>query len=231
MKWGAIVAAAGVGLIVFSQFALGALLIVGGIGLIALESMKKAQANRPDAIEDDVNPADRHLLAPIRKQLAKIEEITSQNAGHAGIKVIGGEALNEGQSIYRQCVTLVIEKANARKSNVQIAQILKDKSIAALKLTEATSDEEKDLYQTALNSYDQQAQLLAERNKRFEAIDAQLAQAEAALKLIVTQLSTMARQGVFEDGSSEELRESLSRLQALGQSLGETGDFLENINK
>lgn len=231
MKWGAIAAAAGVGLIVFSQFALGALLIVGGIGLIALESMKKAQANRPDAIEDDVSPADRHLLAPIRKQLAKIEEITSQNVGHAGIKVIGGEALNEGQSIYRQCVTLVIEKANARKNKVQIAQVQKDRAEAEAKLAGAADDGEKELYQTAVGSYSEQAMLLTERDKRFEAIDAQLAQAEAALKLIVTQLSTMAQQGISEDGSSEDLRESLSRLQALGQSLGETGDFLENINK
>lgn len=229
MKWGAIVAAAGVVLLVFSQFALGALLIVGGIGLIAFESMKKAQENRPDAIEDDVNQADRHLLAPIRKQLAKIEELTEANSDHAGIKVIGAEALSEGQSIYRQCVTLVIEKANARKNKSLMAQVQKDKTEAQTKLAAAADDNEKELYQTALGSYSEQEQLLTERDKRFEAIDAQLAQAEAALKLIVTQLSTMVQQGVSEEGSSDELRDSLSRLQALGQSLGETGEFLENI--
>lgn len=229
MKWGAIVAGVGAVLLVFSQFAIGALLIVGGVGLIALESMKKAQQSRPDAIEDDVSPADRHLLAPIRKQLAKIDEITRANADNSGIKVIGGEALREGNSIYQQCVTLVIEKANARKNRAQMDQVLRDKQDAQNKLALALTQDEKDLYETALGSYTEQEQLLGDRAKRFEAIDAQLAQAEAALKLIVTQLSSMAQKGMSEESQSEDLRESLSRLQALGQSLGETGEFLENI--
>lgn len=231
MKWGAIVAGAGAVLLAFSQTVIGILLIAGGIGLIAIESMKKTQQSRPDAIEDDVSPADRHLLAPIRKQLAKIEEITQANQDHAGIKVIGAEALNEGRSIYRQCVSLVVEKANARKNRSQMSQVQRDRQEAETKLAASTTDDEKDLYATALSSYAEQEQLLGERDKRFEAIDAQLAQAEAALKLIVTQLSSMAQQGAVEEGQNDELRGSLSRLQALGQSLGETGDFLENIKQ
>lgn len=229
MKWGFAAVAAGIVLIAFSQIPLGILLIVAGVGLIAFDSMKKVQQTRPDAIEDDVSPADRHLLAPIRKQLAKIEEITEANAQHAGVKIIGTEALQEGRSIYRQCVALVIEKANARRNKAQREQIRRDKALAEQKLAVSGDDQDKDLYQTALSSYEEQEQLLAEREKRFQAIDAQLAQAEAALKLIVTQLATMVQQGKADEVASDDLRDSLSRLQALGQSLGETGEFLENI--
>jgi len=229
VKWGAIAVAAGVGLIVFSQAALGALLIVAGVGFIAFDSMKKVQQSRPDAIEDDVSPADRHLLVPVRKQLAKIEEIIEGNSDNAGIKVIGSEALQEGRSIYRQCVALTVERAKARKNKAQIEEVRRDKAVAEQRLAASNGDDEKELYQTALNSYAEQEQLLAERERRFEAIDAQLAQAEAALKLIVAQLSAMAQQGAALESAGDDLRDSLSRLQALGQSLGETGEFLENI--
>jgi len=229
VKWGAIAVVAGAGLIAFSQVALGALLVVVGVGLIALDSIKRVQQDRPDAIEDDVKPADRHLLAPIRKQLAKIEDLVRENADHAGIKVIGSEALQEGQSIYRQCVALVLEKANERKIKAQLAQVQRDKAAAEQKLSATADSAEKDLYQTAIDSYLEQERLLADRQTRFQAIEAQLAQAESALKLIVAQMSTMAHQGANQEESGEELRQSLSRLQALGQSLGETGEFLENM--
>ena len=229
MKWGAIATALGVGLLAISQFALGALLIVGGIGYIAFESMKRTQQARPDAIEDDVSPADRHLIAPIRKQLSKIEEIVEANGENAGVKIIGTEALNEGKSIYQQCVLLVIEKANSRKNNAQLQQVTKDSLEAETKLATAQTEEEKAIYQTAIDSYSKQVSMLTEREERFKAIGAHLDQAEASLKLIVTQLMTLAQEGTASGTTDDELRTSLSRLQSLGQSLGETGDFLENI--
>lgn len=229
MKWGALAAVAGAALIVFSQPALGALLLVVGFGLIAFESMRRAQQGRPDAIEDEVSPTDRHLLAPIRKQLARLEEIVEAHADNAGVKVIGGEALEEGRAIYRQCVVLAVERAKARKYKAQLDAVRRDKAAAEQKLAASASQDEKELYEASVASYAEQERLLAEREERFQAIDAQLAQAEAALKLIVAQLSTMAQRGYAPESADDALRDSLSRLQALGQSLGETGEFLENI--
>jgi hypothetical protein len=228
MKWAMTSIILGIVLIGFGQIGLGGLFVVGGIGYGAFLGMKNAQAIRTDAVEDEVNPNDRYLITPIRKQVIKIEETIQSNPNNPAIKVIGAEALDEARDIYKQCVGLVLEKSEERRIAEQRLQAQKDVDEAQTKLSQSTTDDEKALYTSALDTNQKLLRVCDEKMKRFESIAANLTQAEAALKLMVSQLAAMAREGEGAGEADSELRASLTRLQTLGKSIGETDEFLEN---
>jgi DNA repair ATPase RecN len=209
---------------------LGLLIGVLGVAVIAYGAMRREGLPAADTAGDEFNPKYRVYMAPLRKLHAEIETLVEEHKDSTTIRVIGKEALEESAAVLEQAVKLVVSAEDLRHALQGKATAESDILDLQNQLQTAASDDERETLQHSIDARKLEVERYAALDQRLSEIHAGLRQAEAALAEVKSKLVLVASNPEQIEDGDQELRERLSRLHALSDSLGESDALLEEKN-
>lgn len=221
LPWAVIGAAAGA---MYMGQPLFALIIVGAgvVGALAATIGRTKKAYELDPTEGLTLDAQARLRPLIRAQ-QQLAEITERNGSHPAIKVVGAEALQEADGIISRASDLL----KARSELLRAGPSNDEERIEGLKAKIELSTDllERERLEAALALAEGAQDHRERRQEALSQIDAQLEEAREALEATRAELAaTLTEQG----GTEDDLREHLSQLQSLGDSLEEAKTLLRD---
>jgi len=197
------------------------------VGALAWEGMK-ANKQRPEPHPSELSPESRTLLRPLRELRDAIQQVVDQNQDVAQIKVIGGEALIEADTILKHGLKLVQTRETLKKT-------LKSKSEATLEVAKleekaknAETDQVRDSLNAAIEARNEEISHYAVAETALKNIDSRLQQAEAALAELKGRLATGAAQARTTELDEDDLTGMVDRLRTLSASFTEAESMIEN---
>ncbi len=221
LPWAVLGAAAGA---LYMGQPLFALVIIGAgvIGALAASVTRTRRSYEADPTEG-LSLDSQARIRPLVRAQQQLAEITERNSSHPAIKVIGSEAVKEADDIIAKAADLL----RTRSELLRAGKTNDGSRIENLKAKiEMTSDLlERERLEAALSLAEGAADHHERRQAALAQIDAQLDEAREALEATRAELAaSLTDQG----GSDEDLREHLSQLQSLGDSLEEAKALLRD---
>lgn len=162
-------------------------------------------------------------MRPLIRAQKQLADITERNGAHPAIKVIGSEAVKEADEIVAKAADLLKARSDLLHAGLSNDSARIDNLKAKLEL--ATDLMERERLEAALALAEGAADHNAQRANALAQIDAQLDEAREALEATRAELAA----ALTDDGTAQEdLREHLSQLQSLGESLDEAKELLRD---
>jgi hypothetical protein len=208
-------------------YALMALGMIGGVGAVAIASMRMRQDALDGAGLEDLDADSRMLLRPFGRLRTELASVVERHSGQTSVKVVGAEALREAGVIVEQARRLVEARAGLKKT-------LKGKSEAELgvrrlerQLEAAASDAERASLTSALEAHREEVAQYARLERAIVEAESRLRQAEAALRELKSRLEVGAASAASGALMEDELGDVVGRLRSLGKSFDEAEGMLQ----
>lgn len=211
-----------VGVLAFVQPIAAAAAVVVGIGLAAVQTMRRTRTSYADLPTEGLSLEAQARLRPLLAARKQIGEIAERNAGHPAIKVIGAEALQEADELIANAAGLL----KARFELTRSSQVDDPDQIERLRARReaATDILERDRLDAAIALAERTADHGMKVETALQRIDAQLDEARAGLEQLRAELTASLTEDL---DSNTTLRDTLGRLQSLGTSLQEARELLQ----
>jgi hypothetical protein len=218
-------AIAGVGAM-FTRLDLMLLFLIAAIAAAAIIAAREMRTQEDRLDPYDLDPETRILLRPIRRLHEQIEEVVNESTPSATLRILGPEALAESKRILDQSLRLLQIRSEMKRTLRGSYESVREKKKIAEQMEQATSEQERDSLNTALEARSLEQQHYQELEATIGRVDAGLRQAEAALSEMRARLAVAAKDTLEVSETDDELRESMSRLKALSTSFDEAEEML-----
>lgn len=193
------------------------------IGSVAIQSIKRDGARHVS----ELSPTGRHRLSRLTALREQISAILAEHGTNPTIKVIGGEALVEADSLIGRTGTIIASMdellkiaKDRRESEAELARLQS-------KLESATSLPEKDSLRLAIDVRQTEIAHYTDAERGVERAKSMLDEAETALVAIKSQLMAAAVGQGQDDLDPDDLRGMVGRLKSLSSSLEEVEQTMD----
>lgn len=217
---------AAIALVALGHLAIGIIVFIAWIGVLAISSMRAGAASRLEDPTELMDAESRSKFVPIRRLVEEIDSVVRDHQGSPSIKVVGGEARNEAERIKSQTAEALATRTELRKSLRGRTAAETELNDLQSKLHAAQSDDERDALQGAIAARTEEIAHYDSISDSVARIDAAVKQAQAALSEMKAKLATGASGERAEATDTEGLRETVSRLKALSVSYDEAEQTL-----
>jgi hypothetical protein len=210
--------------------ALIALGIVGWVASLAYHTIREQSArNRQEAAFDSLPPSARLRMKKLHSTYDQLKQMIELHSDRTAVRVVGQEALREAENVLGHALRLAQARA-------ELERTLRARSQATLELqrlqdaeTQASEGPARNAIQDAIVAKSAEIKRYDTITEGIERIDAQLVKAESTLSELKSQVALAGANAARTGEDSSGLDQVVSELQALGSSLQEAENFLEDV--
>lgn len=199
--------------------------LIVGVLIVAVVTMKQAQASREADPAEDLSPESRTLLRPLKKIYQEMQD-AADGKSETLSPYIAVEALNESKQLLDQSAAALKLRDRLLKESRQGYNAQKGAEDLQARLSAASSDDERASLESALTARQQEIGHYKTLEEGIAKIESSVKQAEATMAEMRAKLVSSGAAGMVTDGN-DPLRETVGRMRSLSTSLTEAQEMLE----
>ena len=210
------------------QAILGGMLLLVAVGFVAIQSIKKTGETRAVDPREGLDPEGRSTLLRFRKIYAEIEELSSSVPKGSSTAILIAEASAEADRIMSQVAEELRSRRTLKRaiSGLPIAQ--QELQHLVDQQNTAHSDDERASLEVAVQSKRSEISQYDVARQALQRLDENLARAESALGEMRARLKGGSATESAERASDLEIRDTISRMRAISDSVDESREFLND---
>lgn len=196
--------------------------LIVGIGFVLMTgafivlAARQTKSRWEEAGDQNLSNEARTLLRPLRRHRDDLHEFVKSNQNSPSIKVLGTEAAQEADHIVKQSIRLLTLRD-------QVKDLLRGQGEAQIEL--ARIDASDPAFASARQAREAEISHYEKMALTLPRLDAEIAQANAALSEIKARLALSASQDHLN--GDQQLSETVARLKAIGASFDEAEAMLQ----
>lgn len=196
------------------------------VASVAIASMSgRGTSESPHAAE--LSPESRMLLRPLTTARDDLAQIVEHNQDMPTVKVIGGEAIQEADTIIEHATKLLGLRTQLKKTLRGKSEAEVERGKLESKLAAADSDTERAALRAAIEATRQQGSHFDQVERAVSQIDAKMTEAQAALSELKARIAVGAAGARTESMEEEQLNDMVGRLKSLSASFDEAETTLQ----
>ena len=215
-----------VGLAIVGQVILGVILVLVAVGVLAFQSIKSTATTRVDDPMEGLDPEGRSIMTRFRKIRTEIAELSATIPKGSATAILIAEATAEADRIVRDLAPELRNRRAIKKAIAGASLAQQELERLQAQRDSAPTDDERAAYQVAIEAKTQEIAHYATGAEAIERLDENFRRAEAALREMRARLQGRSITDAAERTSEGDLRETISRMRAVTQSVDETRAFL-----
>lgn len=213
--------------LLLGQYAFAGICLVAAIAALGLGSFRQTSERRESDVSDTLDVEAKTLFVPIKRLSAEISDLVAKVSVAGAFSLLGPEVVGESTRIRLQAAQALQARTEIRRSIRGRSDAVRDLAELRVRQGSAGSDEERRAAGAALAAREQEIAAYDAGEVAIARIDADLRKAEAVLSEIRARLAMeVAGQRTATAESSDELRETVSRMKAVSLSYDEVRQLM-----
>ena len=196
------------------------------VGVLAVRSIRRTGETRSADPSEGLDPEGRSTLLRFRKIYAEISDLSASVPKGSSTAILVAEATAEADRIMSQVAEELRSRRAIKKAIAGLPLARQELQQLAESQATAHSDEEKASLEVAIQAKRNEIQQYEVGQTALSHLDQNLARAEAALNEMRARLKGGTATASAERASESEIRDTISRMRAITDSVDETRAFL-----